>query len=556
VLEDGHGIGTVFRIDDASAASVLDATPQSVAYRLRDDARVLLLGEVGGINVWLARRFGAEHITVVQRNPQLTDVLQSELDRAAGGVYRGEDITVVSQDPRLFLERTRESYDIIHVVSAEGMPAGAGGLGALQQNYLLTEEAMRIAFDRLSSRGLISITRGVHIPPRDNVRVLATLAAGIEGDAARHLVQLRNYLAVTTLAGRRPFDSAELPRFREIARELILDIEHYPGLAWGDRSQRNTIPGPEGVSYSYVHHAAQEVLSGDSQAFFADWVYDVRPPTDDSPYFHSYFKWSSISRYVEAFGQQWFRRIELGYAVVTITFVQVTLLALLLILVPILVQRRRRRRRRGRRRREEAAGDLMGDAVSDARRTMAFGLLHFIGIGFGFMFFEILLIQRLTQFMGDPIYSTAAVLTGILVFAGIGSAMQHRLSRRPSRRIMKAGAALVALGVLYLLFLDPLLGLAVGLPTALRFALTVVVLLPVSVVLGVFFPAGIAYVGARDAELVPTMWAANGVASVSATPLALLLSMAVGFRAVFLLALGLYSVVAVLAGWWKRPAAP
>jgi hypothetical protein len=229
----------------------------------------------------------------------------------------------------------------------------------------------------------------------------------------------------------------------------------------------------------------------------------------------------------------------------------------------------RRRRRRPRPRRDAAASDAAGDAaasgaaasgavsdgVSEVRRTLAFGLLHFIGIGFGFMFFEILLIQRLTQFMGDPIYSTAAVLTGILVFAGIGSATQHRLSRHPSRRIMMAGAALVALGVLYLLFLDPLLGLAVGLPTALRFALTVVVPLPVSVVLGVFFPAGVAYVGSREAELVPTMWAANGVASVSATPLALLLSMAIGFRAVFLLALALYFVVAVSAGWWKRSTA-
>jgi hypothetical protein len=552
LLMDGNQRGTLFDIERAEDAAVLDSVPQSLPYRLIDRPRVLLLGEVGAVNVWLAKRFNAAEITVVQRNPQLLDLLQSRLAERGGGVLNRPDVNVVDADPRLFLERSTARWDIIHFVGAEGLPAGSGGLGSLNQDYLLTAEGVGHALARLSPSGLISMTRGVHIPPRDNVRLLATARAGLAEagvkEPARHLVQARNYLAMTTLISRRALPSAEnmqeLPgSIRTAAETLLLDIEHYPGLKWGTREQRNVIPGPADQPYSYFHVAARQILGEQEQrvSFFRDWVYDVSPARDNSPYFHGYFKWSSIPRYVESYGTDWLRRIDLGYVVVVITFAVVTVLAFLLVLLPVLLRRRR-------------APEGPGEGRS--RWLTGHTILHFAAIGLGFIFIEIVLIQKLTLFMGDPVYSTAAVLTAILVFAGVGSAASERgLGRTPgsdpssavNRRLLLGGVMIVLIGVGYLFGLDPALSRFVGLPVAGRFVVTLLLMVPLTVLLGIFFPLGVAVLRQREPGLVPLAWGVNGFASVSGAPLALLLSMAFGFRVVLLVALLLYGGVAALA---------
>ncbi|MBW2638301.1 MAG: hypothetical protein JRC86_12430, partial [Deltaproteobacteria bacterium] len=57
VYADGWAVGTVFKIDEPGEAEILDHTLMSVPYRLLDRPSVLLLGEVGGPNVWLAERW-------------------------------------------------------------------------------------------------------------------------------------------------------------------------------------------------------------------------------------------------------------------------------------------------------------------------------------------------------------------------------------------------------------------------------------------------------------------------------------------------------------------
>ena len=84
-LLDGDLAGVAFAIAGPGEAAILDATPQSLAYRLVDSPRVLILGEVGGTNVWLARRFGASSITVVQGHPGLVRLMRGGLS----GRYRG-----------------------------------------------------------------------------------------------------------------------------------------------------------------------------------------------------------------------------------------------------------------------------------------------------------------------------------------------------------------------------------------------------------------------------------------------------------------------------------
>ena len=102
-------------------------------------------------------------------------------------------------------------------------------------------------------------------------------------------------------------------------------------------------------------------------------------------------------------------------------------------------------------------------------------------------------------------------------------------------------------GVADLVALDPILGIAVQAGMAARFTMAAAALTPISFFLGWQFPAGIAELSRVDESLIPIAWASNGVASVVAAPLAVLLAMMVGFRLVAVIAGACYGVVAVMA---------
>ena len=304
-----------------------------------------------------------------------------------------------------------------------------------------------------------------------------------------------------------------------------MDGDYFPGIGRGDLTFRNRLPPNPGIG-SYYYQAAQAIVGSASAwaDFLNQWVYDLRPPTDDKPYFHSFFRFESLPYFLEVYGDRWFQRVELGFAVVLATLVQVLVLGVILVLVPVLVVHRRRRAR--------GSGSLW--AVG-----------HFALIGLGFMFLEMLFIQRLTRFLGDPIFATGAVLTSILVFAGAGSISQSRIRRPPTFRIVAGATTVAVLSLLYAVTLDPILGLAVQAGVAARFVIAVVALVPISFFLGWQFPAGIARLSRVDHHLIPIAWASNGVASVVAAPLAVLLAMTGGFAAVAGTAAVCYGFVAV-----------
>ena len=534
ILTDGHESGTMFKIDRRAGARIMDFTPQSIPYRMIDRPRVLLLGEVGGSNIWLARRFGAEQITVVQTNPRLINLMRRDLAEENGRVFRGEDIEVHTTHPRLFIEQTEQRYDIIHLVSAESISAGGQGLQGLHEDFLLTVEGIRAALHRLSPDGILSVTRGMQSPPRDNIKLFTLFKHAIETDgqadrAGDHLLQSRNYLAVNTMLAKSPLSQKRVDHFRSAAAALGMDQEYYPGIRSDTLQQQNIMEGPEGASYSYFHYAAMQLLSGDADRFLDSWVYNIRPPTDDRPYFYNFFKWGSLDRFVETYGRNWFQRLELGYVILVVTFAELALIAFLLIILPLFFLRK---------------------SFREAKNKLPV-VLHFGAIGIGFMFLEMVYIQKFTQFMGDPVYSVSAALTAILVFSGLGSSVQHRISAGPVRRIVAATSAITVISLLYLWLLDPFLELFIDLHTAVRFVIVLLMVSPIAFFMGWMFPSGIDLVEKHADRMTPWAWGINGFASVAAAPLAVILSMEIGFSGVIGLALGCYLIAALTGMLWN-----
>jgi hypothetical protein len=533
LLVDGEVAGAVFSIDDPDEAAIMDYTPQSLPYRLLEGGHVLLLGETGGVNVWLAKRMGAERITVVQTNPQLFELFKDDIFDLGGSVFEDERVEVVARHPRLYLDRTDGRYDLIHFVAGETMATGTGGLQGLNEDYLLTTESIARARNLLTDDGLISITRGIQSPPRDNIKIFSMFTDAVSrfsGDAPEeHLLVSRNYLAANTLLTKRPITEEFISHFLEEARALQLDREYYPGIITEEIDQMNVIEGPDDVNYSYIHHAIQQILFGDAEHFYADWAYNVRAPTDNSPYFQDYFKWSSLDLFLETYGDEWFQRLELGYVILLITFIQLAAVALLLIIVPLLFR-------------------LPTYLASQNKMPT---LIYFFAIGTGFMFVEITFIQIFTKFLGDPIVSVSAIFTSILVFSGLGSSVQKKIGLIAIHRMRIAVAAILLTTMFLYLTSDFILNVFVGAGTGWRYFITVLMLMPVSFFMGWMFPSGMDVLEKQSDSLIPWAWGVNGFASVTAAPLAIMLSMSIGFNNVILIGLGCYLLAAATSWMWN-----
>jgi len=510
ILIDGNMAGTLFTDYSLEEEGILDYTPQTIPYNLIETPRVLLLGEVGGSNIWLARRMGASNITVVQPDRVLVDLIRNELMESGGRVFSVGNIKVVFADPRNFIEHTRETFDIIHISKAEGMPASSGGLFSLQEDFLLTTESISRAISILSDRGVISVSRGIQIPPRDSLRLFSTFYSALEEEEGviprENLVQMQNYLASITLAFKSRVSPERLDKLFEASKKSGSSAVYYPGI-----ETSNPTVLQQGISL---------IVDRNSKALKDKYIFDVSAPTDSRPYFHHFFKLESLKWARDNFSSMFLFNTEIGYLVLLAVFAAVGSLSFILVLVPLVLL-------------------LKAGIGREAVNAVPFFLL----IGFGFMFFEMAYIQKISLFIGDPVISISAVIISILLFSGTGSIVQSHLHLGCRGRVKLASASLLVIMLLYVLFLDNFFS-AVSFPHMTgRYLLSILVLMPPSFFMGWFFASGLEILHHGNRKLVPLAWGVNGAASVMAVPLSTILMISFGSGFVAVIALLLYGVV-------------
>ncbi len=168
--------------------------------------------------------------------------------------------------------------------------------------------------------------------------------------------------------------------------------------------------------------------------FIRRYKYDIRPTTDDRPYYFDFFRWRLLGEFYALRGRGGFGLLEWGYPVLALTLVQAVLITLVLIPLPLLADQARH------------GGGTRNTAV----------LVYFLSRGFAFLFVEIAFIQKFILFLASPVYAAAVVLCGFLVFAGLGS----RVSARLLGHANPSFAPVVAIGIVavtYLFLLPPCL---------------------------------------------------------------------------------------------------
>ena len=544
---DAESAGAITAFNgDTSMLNYLDWMVTAAPYfALQDrprDLRVCVLGAGGGAGVLLALRHAARQVDAVELNPNVAELLRGELHDFAGGLYDRPDVRVHRAEARAFVQAAPETWDVIDLSLIDSFAASAVGVGAVSENYLYTREAFQAFLSHLRPGGVLAVTRWVQMPPRNELKVFATAVAALERmglNPTERLVLIRSWAAATLLVKKEPFTTPELSALRRWTEERLFDASYFPGIAADHHNRFNVL------ERDYYFEAASAFLAGGQRRehFFRDYAFNVRPATDDRPYFFHFYRWRALPLMSSTFRQSWIPFSEWGYLILIATLAQATLLGFLLIVSPLFLLHRRI--------------PPVDSQVSKphSRRTVRLRvLLYFLALGLGYLFVEMALIQRLVFFLADPIYAVAVVLAGLLFVSGLGSAFAARQLRKgiSATRLACLAAIVVAVtGIVYALGLHTILTPLLSWPLSARIALAFLVVLPLAA-MGMPFPLLLRQLGQTHAELLPWAWAINGCASVIAGPLATLLALGTGLPIVLLVASACYSVAALLAGTCKE----
>ena len=532
VFSDAEFMTAIDHLDgELERAGYLDYLPAAVPYAVIDRPSVLILGAGGGSEVTMAVRQGARQIVAVESNPQLAQVLLDQLRGPFAAVPGRSSAQIQIAEGRSYLRRRTDAFDLIQLPLVTSMAAAAAGSQALGASHLYTVEAMLELLGSLRPDGMLVTTLWLRIPPRENLKLFATAVAalrqlGVEAPG-KQLAQIRGWGTVTTLVKGSAFDSTQIAAIEEFCRQRSFDLSYVPGLTVDRANRYNRLEEP------YLFLGNQAILS-DPETFFDSYKFDIRPVTDDRPFFFHSFKWRSLPELLAFDSRAGLPLVEWGYLVLVATVVQALAAGGILILLPLRVVRR------------HGQGRASGRVV-----------IYFAALGMAFMLLEIALIQRFTLYLGHPLYSIAVVLAAFLVFAGLGSRLtrsMHSGHRQWHNAPRHMTGLIVGLGALYLVSLPRLLGATIFFPILVKIALTLLILAPLGLLLGMPFPLGLARAAERRAIWIPWAWGINGSASVVGAAAAPLIAVHFGFSMVVLAGLLAYAVASLSSSWAILPA--
>ena len=493
----------------------IEETIYSAAYQARavPRPRVLVIGVGGGFDILTALAFDASVVTGIDVNRATLGIVTRTYESYFRAWVQDPRVRLVAAEGRHYLTATESRFDVLQLSGVDSYSGTPGAANVFSESYLYTLEAFRLYLEHLSENGILNVMRLEFSPPREMLRALISAVAALRragvDQPERHIVMLtQNNGAFTALLVKKtPFRPEELQRLEDWASHgRFLQVSAAPG---ANAARANMYQ-----AFLSLADPAREA------AFVRVYPYDVTPAEDDRPFFFKYSRWSHL----------WADRAGARLAFPTMEFSVVLLLGAtslagaLGVLLPL----------------RFFAG--RGLAAPGASRH----LLFFAGTGVGYLAIEVALLQKFGLLLGHPNYALSVVLATLLLATGLGALWSSRIAGRLGglRFVVYVLAALM-LAEYFLLF--PRLSALVGLPFAVRLLIVLAAVGPLGLLLGTFVPIALDQLKQSANAFVPWAWGVNGIASVMAPVLAAAFSMTWGIGALFLSAIPLYLVVALVA---------
>ncbi|MBV1703525.1 MAG: hypothetical protein KGI57_04000 [Hyphomicrobiales bacterium] len=573
---DGEGPSGIIKSLPDSQTAYFRYLPMFYPYLLKKSPDTFVVQFGGGISTAVALRSGASHVTVAEGNPAILKAFASKAVRDfTGDELRDKRVTAVGLEGRHYLAASGETFDVIDFSLADSAGLSSPGGFPIIEKFPYTREAFETYMRALKPGGVLSVTLwNKEEPAKSVLKLAATMADAAKavagGDVAKDFFVAQSYLSTTTVLYKRGgFDDAETKALQAYTKSLSFDEIYAPGATYdlskadgilkeyrasvfgdGNPQQGDAVaqadptgPGaadptapsdPTGPAADPTGPDAgggapptdsvlpattlgrlvwQRLVHGGWADVAKRYVYDIRPLTNDRPYFAAYVKVPDLPHTLD--------RLELlqdewGYLLVWATLGVAAALAAALMAFPVIWGWR---------------------AIFSRTPGKALTLVYFASLGAGYIMVEVGLIAKFVMALGNATVSASVLITGMLVFSGLGALASETILPR-ARAVMPAiFLAIGAILIGYALFLDRALEPMGALPYAERLALCFAVVAPPAFLMGFPMPTAMTSLGRLGkSHMFIWAWGVNGCFSVIGAAAVPVVSTTFGLAATILFA--------------------
>jgi MFS family permease len=480
-------------------------------YQIKPKADVLLLGTRGGYRIDEVRQLGASKITALEPEPTLFGLIQKYRPDLRSNENLSFELGAVST---YFSTNPQRKFDLIDVaLDFQG--------AAEVSKYALTVDAFANYLDHLTPGGMVSVPVSIREYTVYALKTGLTIKEALKrkgiNDPSKHLLVYRSAWNARFLFSAQPFDAAAVDALKAFASERSFDLSFFPGIdidkleIWNDLPQTSFDDGTVKTS-----EKADDALARDLVAHLVTNTgtisksLNLTPATTDRPFLYNILRFSALDQVFKNIALV--PREEIGYLVNVAVLTQSLILATLVLALPLF-----------RRKTMAVHKSVVGKSI-----------LYFSGLGIGFLFLEIYLIEKATYLLNDRTLGFSFTLGSMLFFSGVGSYWSGQFDDRLKRGIRLACMVILGWCLLAFAFADVLLSSTLGLSTPAKLFVLTVWVAPLALALGFPFSLGLAALRPNPVFM-PWAWSLNGAFSVISTPLANLLSIAYGQKLLVIL---------------------
>jgi len=513
--------------------------PMVYPYLIKSAPKTFIVQFGGGISTEVALHSGAHEVTIAEGNRAVLEAFHADAIRNFTGDVLSK-VRVIPYEGRHFLAHSNERFDVIDLSLADSVGLSNPGGFAIVEKFSYTKEAMETYMRALAPGGVLSVTLwNKEEPPKSVLKLYATMAAAARDVDAPHMADsffvVSSYLSTATVLYKNGgFTPEELKKLRAHTRDMSFDEIYSPGFAF-DASQTEaalagyreqifgnasppaapaggsdvTAGGPaadasaddvppsgkadDGVlpATAMGRLAWHALITGDWPSIAGQYVFNTRPLANDAPYFAAYVKTADLPKVLD--------RLELlqdewGYLLIWATLGVACLTAAALLAIPLLWGWR---------------------SIFSRSRGKALTVLYFACLGTGYIMVEVGLIAHFVMALGNPTISASVLITGMLVFSGLGALVSERIL--PRARIVLPAIFLVigALLLISALVLDRALDAIGDLPYAARLVSCFLFVAPPAFLMGFPMPTAMTSLGRLGKQhMFIWAWGVNGCFSV------------------------------------------
>ncbi len=500
--------------------SYVKAALDSFPYQMLSYPDTLLIGTRGGFRIKEAQALKASRVVALEPDRTLFDIVSRQNLR---------DVTLLESSPAS-VAAFGEKFDLIDISS--------DFLGQSEANkFAFTVEAVETYLASLDDGGIVSLPVSIREFTVYAVKLTETVRTALKNSGVerpeRHVIIYRSNWNARILVSKRPFTPEAIRLLKKFCDERSFDTSYFPGIVPSKLSVWNDLPlvsfedsaivSPSDMAVDALAYEAGQVLSG-GRGFLDNHFFNLAPATNDRPFFHSILRPGKLGSILDKISI--IPKEEIGYLVNVVVLGQAVFFGLVVLALPLVRLKR-------------------GAGVEGAATSMPVlkPAIYFSSLGLGFLFMEIFLIEKASFFLNDRTYGFAVVLSGMLVFSGIGSYFAGLYTGRPNRGVLIALSVVAIWSIAAFFALDAVLLALINASFPVKCVVATAVAAPLALALGLPFPIGLSTLRGRGAGFLPWAWGLNGAFSVIATPSANLIAVAFGYKILLWLSLALYIII-------------